>query len=250
MTTRTSRGQVFKLAELADIVHDVITALPDHTVASARMLFAEMRKAGQPFRDTSIRSAVDDLLVAGRLTEVAGKRGAKGYRAVLTASQESSDMTSVRVRDRTASPLRGVGRSGTQSLRPRPGRSGTQWDAVSESATHLPPRHLFNHQQKEHDMTDQLTLFDDALHDDHTMPCHWGGGLVLPRSPRSRRRMPLVPRARRRRPACRLRQIWATRPKKYPGMLFPGQQQGDGEPTAAQRERLLELLRTSGLSNQ
>ena len=33
-------------------------------------------------------------------------------------------------------------------------------------------------------------------------------------------------------------------------MLFPGQQQGDGEPTAAQRERLLELLRTSGLSNQ
>lgn len=82
-------GQVFKLAEVADIVHDVITALPDHTVASARMLFAEMRKAGQPFRDTSIRAAVDDLVVAGRLTEVFGRRGAKGYRAVLTASQES-----------------------------------------------------------------------------------------------------------------------------------------------------------------
>ena len=41
-------------------------------------------------------------------------------------------MTDVRVRVcvRTASPLRGVGRSGTQSQRPRPGRSGTQWDAV------------------------------------------------------------------------------------------------------------------------
>ena len=32
---------------------------------------------------------------------------------------------------RTASPLRGVGRSGMHSQRPRPGRSGTQWDAVS-----------------------------------------------------------------------------------------------------------------------
>ena len=83
-------AQVVSSAELADIVHDVIAALPDHTVASARMLFAEMRKAGHPFRDTSIRQAVDDLLVAGRLTEVAGKRGAKGYQAVLTASQESS----------------------------------------------------------------------------------------------------------------------------------------------------------------
>ena len=83
-------GQVFKLAEVADIVYDVIAALPDHTVASARMLYAEMRRAGQLFRDTSIRSAVDDLLVAGRLTEMAGKRGAKRYRAVLTASQESS----------------------------------------------------------------------------------------------------------------------------------------------------------------
>ncbi len=65
------------------------SSLPDHTVDSARMLYAEMRKAGQLFRDTSIRSAVDDLLVAGRLTEMAGKRGAKRYRAVLTASQES-----------------------------------------------------------------------------------------------------------------------------------------------------------------
>lgn len=103
-------------------------------------------------------------------------------------------------------------------------------------------------------MTDQLTLFDDALHDDHTMPCHWCGGLVPPPH------FPGVPGVAAECRSCRGRAVAAQlvayakygRPgrRKYPGMLFPGQQQGDGEPTAAQRERLLELLRTSGLSNQ
>jgi hypothetical protein len=77
-------------AELGDIVHEVITGLPDQTAPSMRKLCAEMRAAGQAFREHSIRMAVDDLLVAGRLTEVPGKRGATGYRAVLTAAQESS----------------------------------------------------------------------------------------------------------------------------------------------------------------
>ena len=35
-------------AEVADIVHGVIAALPERTVASARMLFAEIRKSGPP----------------------------------------------------------------------------------------------------------------------------------------------------------------------------------------------------------
>ena len=39
-------------AELADIVYDVIAALPDRTVSSLRMLFAEMRKAGHQLRDS------------------------------------------------------------------------------------------------------------------------------------------------------------------------------------------------------
>lgn len=77
-------------AGLADTVYDVIAALPDHAVTSSRMLFAEIRKAGHQLRDAHVRDAVDDLIVIGRLIEVSGKRGAKGYRAVSTASQESS----------------------------------------------------------------------------------------------------------------------------------------------------------------
>ena len=72
-------------------MHDVIAALPDHTVASARMLFAEMRKAGHQFTRQPVRDAVDDLIVAGRLDEVPGKRGAKGYQAVVTASATASE---------------------------------------------------------------------------------------------------------------------------------------------------------------
>ncbi|MCV7241188.1 hypothetical protein H7J83_00175 [Mycobacterium mantenii] len=75
-------------AELADAVYDVIAALPDHTVASMELLYAEMRKAGHQFRQAAVRDAVADLRVAKRVTEVDGKRGAKGYRAVLTPAQD------------------------------------------------------------------------------------------------------------------------------------------------------------------
>jgi hypothetical protein len=54
-----------------------------------RMLFAEIRKAGHQIRDNDVRDAVDDLLVTGRLIELLGKRRAKGFTAVSTASQES-----------------------------------------------------------------------------------------------------------------------------------------------------------------
>lgn len=80
--------QGVSLAELCDIVHQVIAGLPDQLVASSRKLFAEMRQAGQSFRENAIRNAVDDLIVAGRLREVPGKRGATGYLAVLTAAQD------------------------------------------------------------------------------------------------------------------------------------------------------------------
>lgn len=53
-----------------------------------RKLYAAMRQAGQPFREQSIRMAVDDLVLAGRVSEVLGKRGATAYRAVLTAAQD------------------------------------------------------------------------------------------------------------------------------------------------------------------
>ncbi len=74
----------------ADIVHEVVAALPECTVSSLRALFAHMRTAGHQLREAKIRDAVDDLIVAGRLAEVPGKRGATGYRAILTAAQEPS----------------------------------------------------------------------------------------------------------------------------------------------------------------
>ncbi len=80
----------FSCAELADIVHEVLTGLPDQTVDSQRKLFAEMRVAGHTFREGAMRNAVDDLLVAGRVVEFPGKRGATGYRAVLTAAHDTT----------------------------------------------------------------------------------------------------------------------------------------------------------------
>ncbi len=77
-------------AELADIVYHVIDALPDHTVGSQRKLYAEMRQAGQAFRENAIRSAADDLLVTGRLREVPGKRGSTGFQTISTAAQKAS----------------------------------------------------------------------------------------------------------------------------------------------------------------
>jgi len=118
-------------AELAAIVYDLVVAMPGHTVTSVRLLFAELRKGGQQVRDESVRSAVDDLLVAGLLTEVAGKRGARGYQAILTASQPSPDTTASVTASASASPLR-EGR-GTQSRNECVGRSRTQSDAVRKA---------------------------------------------------------------------------------------------------------------------
>jgi hypothetical protein len=73
---------------LADTIHGVIAALPEHTVGSLRRLFAELRKAGHRVREGVVRDAVDDLVVADRLIEVTGPRGAQGYQAVMTAAQE------------------------------------------------------------------------------------------------------------------------------------------------------------------
>ncbi|WP_428900727.1 hypothetical protein [Mycobacterium sp. Lab-001] len=71
-----------RAAELADLVHAVIAARPDQAVTSMRLLFAEMRQAGHQVRDDDVRDAVDDLVVNGRLIDVTGKRGAKGFRVV------------------------------------------------------------------------------------------------------------------------------------------------------------------------
>jgi hypothetical protein len=75
--------------ELGETVWRVIAALPDGTVGSKNLLFAEMRRVGERWRERSVRSVVDDLVLAGRLTEVPGKRGATAYRAELTSAAES-----------------------------------------------------------------------------------------------------------------------------------------------------------------
>jgi hypothetical protein len=75
--------------QLSNIVWEVIAAQPGRTVESSRKLFAAMRQAGQGFRESSIKRVVDDLVFAGRLAEVPGKRGV-GYRAISTAAREES----------------------------------------------------------------------------------------------------------------------------------------------------------------
>ena len=74
-------------SQLLATVYDLIAALPDRTVASRRDLFAQMRLAGNRYRDNDVRDAVDDLVAAGRLTEIDGKNRATGYKVV--ASQGS-----------------------------------------------------------------------------------------------------------------------------------------------------------------
>jgi len=74
--------------QLADDVHAVILALEGQTVSSERSLFAEIRKAGHTVREARVRNTLDDLIAAGRLVEVTGKRGAKGYKATPTAAQD------------------------------------------------------------------------------------------------------------------------------------------------------------------
>lgn len=75
---------------LADAVYDVIAAADGKTAPSERALFALMRAAGWQVRENVIRDAVDDLIVAGRLAETTGKRGAKGYRVLIAAQDPES----------------------------------------------------------------------------------------------------------------------------------------------------------------
>jgi hypothetical protein len=77
--------------ELGDAMHEVIALLPDQTAWSSRKLYAAMRTAGHNFREAAYRSTVDDLIAAGRVVEVPGKRGATGYRAVVTTAAQGSD---------------------------------------------------------------------------------------------------------------------------------------------------------------
>lgn len=77
-------------AEKADIVFDVIAAMPDQTVKSTDLLYAAVRAAGHQYMDRAIRSAASDLLITGRLIEVSGKRGARGYQVAATTSARPS----------------------------------------------------------------------------------------------------------------------------------------------------------------
>jgi hypothetical protein len=118
---------------LADTIHDVLWQLPNHTVASGGLLMAQVRKAGHQVRGTKFWSAVDDLIVDGRVTEVLGKRGARGFEAILSNSQESPTPP-VPVTDSPTRSLIG-GERGTahgEDQFPVPGTGGNGWELVSE----------------------------------------------------------------------------------------------------------------------
>jgi hypothetical protein len=124
------------LRELGELVYQVVSALPDHRAGSQRTLFAAMRQAGHPFREAAIRMAVDDLVLAGKLTETPGKRGATAYEAVSSAAQKDSDLSENPAE--SASAARELIAYGDHTPRPRfasqysvrPGRSRPQWAAV------------------------------------------------------------------------------------------------------------------------
>ena len=106
----------WSLPEIGEMIYDIVAAEPDATVPSRKTLFDKMRAAGNLFRDEAMRDAAGILVVTGRLVEVPGRRGATGYRAVLTSSQPSNqkapDTTSSATSSHTSSPLGGdeVGR--------------------------------------------------------------------------------------------------------------------------------------------
>jgi hypothetical protein len=68
--------------DLAGLVYAAIAGHDGGVVETSRTLCALLRQQGFQHRDSAVRSALDDLVVTGRLVEVAGKRGARGYRAV------------------------------------------------------------------------------------------------------------------------------------------------------------------------
>jgi hypothetical protein len=67
-------------ADLADLILDTIAAQDGGFVGASRTLLALLRQGEHRYRDAAVRDALEDLVVAGRLVEVSGKRGARGYR--------------------------------------------------------------------------------------------------------------------------------------------------------------------------
>ncbi|OCB38781.1 hypothetical protein A5675_15345 [Mycobacterium malmoense] len=76
---------------LADNVYDVVAGMAGQTAPSLRLLLAAMRQAGHKVRDGDVRDAVDDLLVAGRLSEVSGPRNARGFRATAALKNDGKE---------------------------------------------------------------------------------------------------------------------------------------------------------------
>ncbi|WP_245906425.1 P-loop NTPase family protein [Mycolicibacterium palauense] len=107
---------------LAETVCATIAALPGHTVTSTRLLLAELRKTGDEFADAAVRDAVDDLIVAGRIVEVPGRRGARGYRAVVDTTITTSE------------PVR---TTASDCVPPRPTQSGEPLSATASDC--VPP---------------------------------------------------------------------------------------------------------------
>ena len=107
-----------------------------------------------------VRMAVDDLLIAGRLVEVSGRRGARGYRAVATAVPRllPRNLRHDRCRDccRDCCPyIEGsAGRSHTGSAAGSVGRSGPRWAAVRGTVTtYLPPGISSTPTERRHSMS-------------------------------------------------------------------------------------------------
>jgi hypothetical protein len=84
-------GLTVTSAELADAMYEVVAALPGRAVESFNKLCAQMRAVGHNFRRTVFKDIADDLVVAGRFVETPGKRGAVGYHAAATGSQEENE---------------------------------------------------------------------------------------------------------------------------------------------------------------
>ena len=78
-------------AGLTELVYATIAAQRNGTVATSRTLLALLRQLGHGQRDTAVRDALDDLVVAGRVVEIPGKRGARGYQAVPEAADHSTE---------------------------------------------------------------------------------------------------------------------------------------------------------------
>jgi hypothetical protein len=90
-------------------------------------------------------------------------------------------------------------------------------------------------------MSDQLALFD-VVDDDPELRCGCGANIPLPGFPGTDGVIECLKCNHRRNLMMMIHYVKYGRPGggKHPGMLFPGQRQGDGEPTAAQRAAAME----------